>query len=82
MEDSYKAALREIKKNIDKAQKASDFKFLFFVILGAAAFALAVIYIVLKFRDPEGSYEIYEEFYDDDDDVYPFDEDEAEDDEE
>ncbi len=78
MEDSCKDSIQEIKKNINKLRASSNFRFLTFIICGVVIVTLIIIYVVLKLKNSADSYEVYEEYFDDDSDVYPFDEEELE----
>ena len=77
MDNSYRDSVEEIKTTLKKLEKSSGLKFIFFAVIAVCLITLAVVLLVLKLKSGD-KYDIYEDFDEDDADVYPFDEDEYE----
>lgn len=78
MDSSFRTSIEEIKKNIDKLQKSSGVKLIFFTVLTVTLITLIVIYFILKLKRKDKYDSLYDDYDEDGTEVYPFDEEDFE----
>ncbi|MCD8091113.1 MAG: hypothetical protein LUD81_10950 [Clostridiales bacterium] len=81
MDNSYKNAICEIKKDLNKLERKSGVGFIFAIVIGVTLLTLIVVYLVLKFKS-SAEVEFYDEYPDEDGADFPFSDEDVEDEEE